>query len=446
MQGTYNVSLVALSVVVAVFVSFISLKLTARVSRSRGALAFLWLLGGAVIMGCGIWSMHFIGMLAFSLPVPMSYDVGQTLLSLVIAVTISGFALALASRSRLTGRHLAGGGVLMGAGISAMHYSGMSAIQIVPMIRYEWDLVLASIAIAIGASWVALWLAFRLRRRRTWQANLAAAGGAIVMGLAISGMHYTGMAASRFAPGSYCIGAVGANTGGWLAITVSVVAFALLTIASILLFYDAHLQTTRRYARQLQRANARLRHVAMHDVLTGLPNRLLFADRLNQAIARAERDPQHFALLVVDLDRFKEINDSLGHAAGDTLLAEAAVRLKAPLRETDTVARIGGDEFVLLLNDIADPRDVETVVTKVFQHFSKPFKLSGCEMHAYLSIGISIFPEDGVDAETLLKRADKAMYQAKKIGGNTFQFAAPEFARDHYFRRLSNGWKIRVNS
>jgi diguanylate cyclase len=439
MQGTYNTALVALSVVVAVFVSFIALKLAARVATARGGYAALWLVGGALTMGSGIWSMHFIGMLAFSLPIPMSYDMRRTLFSLAIAIIISGFALALASRPRIKASHLAGGAVLMGTGICAMHYSGMSAIQIVPMVTYEWELVLASIAIAIGASWAALWLAFWLRHRRTWQANVAALGGALVMGFAISGMHYVGMAASRFAPGSYCIGAVDANSNGWLAITVSVVAFALLTITSILLFYDAHLQTTRRYARQLQQVNARLRHVATHDALTGLPNRLLFADRLSQAIARAERNPSRFALMMVDVDRFKEVNDSLGHAAGDALLMEVARLLKAPIRDTDTLARMGGDEFVLLLTDIADAHDAQTAVAKVIEQFGKPMKVGSCEMHTYLSIGISIFPDDAADAETLLTRADKAMYQAKKIGGNTFHFSSPlasVLANEHRAREL----------
>jgi diguanylate cyclase (GGDEF)-like protein len=424
MQGTYNVTLVALSVVVAVFVSFISLKLAARVSSARGALAWVWLVGGALAMGTGIWSMHFIGMLAFSLPIPISYDVNRTIISLVIAITISGFGLKLASRPRFTGRHLASGGIVMGAGICAMHYAGMSAIQILPMITYELKLVLASIVIAIGASVVALWLAFWLRRRRTWQANLAAAGGAVVMGLAISGMHYTAMAASRFAPDAYCFGRVDSNSNGWLVITVSIVAFALLIITSIFLFYDAHVQTTRRYTRKLQQANARLRHVATHDALTGLPNRLLFADRLKQAIARAERDPQRFALMMVDLDHFKDVNDSLGHAAGDSLLTETARRLKGLIRETDTLARLGGDEFVLLVNGISDADDAETVVSKVLERIGKPFSLSDRDLHSYLSIGISIFPDDGMDGETLLKRADKAMYHAKRIGGNTFQFFA----------------------
>jgi diguanylate cyclase len=153
-------------------------------------------------MGCGIWSMHFIGMLAFSLPIPLAYDTAKTLISLGIAIAISGFALAIASRPQINLRQLIVSAVIMGLGISAMHYSGMSAIQLVPMITYEPDLLLASIGIAVVASFAALWLFFRLRRGRSWQMRLARCGAAIVMGLAISGMHYTGMAASKFAAGA----------------------------------------------------------------------------------------------------------------------------------------------------------------------------------------------------------------------------------------------------
>ncbi len=132
--------------------------------------------------------------------------------------------------------------------------------------------------------------------------------------------------------------------------------------------YDSHLESnTRRHNEQLEQANAQLQHVATHDALTGLPNRLLLADRLEQAIARAERHGQRFALIVVDLDRFKSINDSLGHLAGDELLKDVAKRLAQVLRKADTLARLGGDEFVLLLNEIDSPRDAETVAKKCWQ-------------------------------------------------------------------------------
>ncbi len=156
---------------------------------------------------------------------------------------------------------------------------------------------------------------------------------------------------------------------------------------------------------------------------------MLLADRLAQATAQSERYSRGFAVLVVDLDRFKSINDSLGHIAGDDMLKEVARRLSQLLRKADTLARLGGDEFVLVLNEISGPRDAETVASKVLASMADPVELSGLDVQISASIGISIFPEDGVDAENLLQHADAAMYHAKKNGRNAFQFFAPRDER-----------------
>ena len=448
MIGSYNPWLVVLSIVVAIFVSHTALNLSSRVARSTSKpSARLWLVGGAISMGCGIWSMHFVGMLAFSLPIAFSYDIGITLASLAIAIALSGFALSIASRREIRLGSLAAGALVMGLGICAMHYSGMSAIEVLPLITYQPGLLLASGVIAVVASFAALWLFFRLRKGGSWQMRLARLGAAIVMGLAISGMHYTGMAASRFASGSYCTRSASPNNN-WLAITIAVIALAVLTITTILLIYDAHLDSkTRKHNRQLEKANeqleevnAQLQHVATHDSLTGLPNRLLLADRLNQAIAQAQRHQHLFAVFIVDLDRFKAINDSLGHLAGDAMLKEVARRLAAALRQADTLARMGGDEFVLILNEITRPEDIETIAAKVLAHITQPMKLSDLELHASASIGISIYPSDGGNPETLLQHADAAMYQAKKGGRNAYRLFTPEmnaFARERL--ELENG-------
>jgi len=235
MAGTYSPWLVLVSILVAVFVSYTALNLSARVARekelSRGN---LWLAGGALAMGCGIWSMHFIGMLAFSLPIPLAYDISMTLGSLVIAVAISGFALSVASNPEISLGHLSGAALIMGIGISAMHYTGMAGILILPMITYEPGLLLVSIAIAIVASFAALWLFFKLRHGRTLGMHMARVGAAFVMGFAISGMHYTAMAASRFSARSFCTTASSVDTH-WLAITVTVVAIGVLSTATALL-------------------------------------------------------------------------------------------------------------------------------------------------------------------------------------------------------------------
>ena len=148
MQATYNVWLVALSIIVAIVVSYTALTLAGRVAQAERSGGRGWLLGGAAAMGIGIWSMHFIGMLAFSVPIPLRYNIVTTLVSLIIAILTSGFALAIASRPNLGVKRLAAGSLVMGAGICAMHYVGMTAVQVVPMIQYEPGLVAASAAIA----------------------------------------------------------------------------------------------------------------------------------------------------------------------------------------------------------------------------------------------------------------------------------------------------------
>src|SRR4051812_9775756 len=191
MTGTYDLSLVTLSYVVAVLAAYVALTLASRVSASQGRIAIYWLIGGAVSMGTGIWSMHFIGMLAFRLPVPMSYDIGITLLSMLIAILVSGFALFTINRKNLSLRRLLSSGTLMGAGIAAMHYTGMAAMPMSPPIEWDPLLYAASIAIAIAASVVALWIAFHLRSENLSNVALKRIGAALVMGVAIVGMHYT---------------------------------------------------------------------------------------------------------------------------------------------------------------------------------------------------------------------------------------------------------------
>ncbi|MDP2795089.1 MAG: diguanylate cyclase [Sulfurisoma sp.] len=166
-----------------------------------------------------------------------------------------------------------------------------------------------------------------------------------------------------------------------------------------------------------------IRQQAYHDHLTGLPNRNLFMDRLKLAIAQARRNERKLAIMFIDLDRFKEINDRLGHAAGDAVLCEAGRRLSDSLRDSDTVARLGGDEFIVLLAEIAEPDDAATVAEKMLSRMTLPFDLPGEAVQAGASIGIAQFPKDGDDTETLIQAADKAMYAVKAQGRNGFRFA-----------------------
>lgn len=173
-------------------------------------------------------------------------------------------------------------------------------------------------------------------------------------------------------------------------------------------------------------AQARLAFLAHYDSLTGLPNRTLFLDRLGHAIARANRYNQLVALMFLDLDRFKIINDTLGHDFGDLLLKKVAERIMTCIREEDTAARIGGDEFIVILEEITAPEDAGAVAQKIIDELSLPFDLLGNESFVSVSIGISLYPTDNTDLEILLKNADSAMYNAKETGRNNFQFYAKE--------------------
>ncbi|MGZ3238018.1 MAG: diguanylate cyclase domain-containing protein [Burkholderiaceae bacterium] len=170
-----------------------------------------------------------------------------------------------------------------------------------------------------------------------------------------------------------------------------------------------------------QQAESRITHMAHHDALTDLPNRILLEDRINQAIAHAQRAKQLAAVLFIDLDKFKNINDSLGHAVGDQMLQQAAERLRHCVREDDTVARLGGDEFVICLYGLTDKLAALPIADKVLQALNTRFNIAGHELYVSASIGIGIYPADGRNADELLRAADTAMYCAKSIGGDNFQ-------------------------
>ena len=173
-------------------------------------------------------------------------------------------------------------------------------------------------------------------------------------------------------------------------------------------------------------AEQRIEHMAHHDALTGLPNRLLLNDRIQQAIAQAHRNKSRLAVLFIDLDRFKTINDSLGHQLGDRLLQSVAHRILVCLREGDTVSRLGGDEFVIVLPVTESGGDASIVASKLLDVLSSPFHLHDNDLHVSASIGISLYPDDGTDVETLMRNADTAMYHAKDSGRSQFQFFTPE--------------------
>jgi NO-binding membrane sensor protein with MHYT domain/two-component sensor histidine kinase len=345
MTGTYNVWLVALSVVVAVVASYVALDLATRIAAHRRPAARYWLIGDATAMGTGIWSMHYIGMLAYRLPIPMAYDLPLTLWSLLIAIGVSALAFHLVLRSTLSLRRLVAGGVLMGIGIAAMHYTGMAAMEIDPPIRFRPFMVGVSLFVAVAASMTALWSAFSLRIETILSAFWKKTGSALIMGTAISGMHYTGMAAAIFAPDSICTAGPTTINNAWLAVVVA--AFALGFEAMVLLAasFDAYLANRSaqqaqslaklsislgEQATELERANAALKREAEERA------------RVEEALREAQQVlEQRVGERTAELAR---TNRSLLEQIAERRLAEerskeSGARLEQALEEREQVSR-----------------------------------------------------------------------------------------------------------
>ncbi|KWS66091.1 histidine kinase [Pseudomonas savastanoi pv. fraxini] len=419
--GSYTPSLVVVSVLVAIVAAYTALDLVGRIISARGRAVYVWIAGGAFAMGVGSWSTHFIGMLAFVLPIDVGYDVPLALLSLLIAILSSGFALWLAARPLLSAAQIGLGGLLLGLGISATHYTGMAAMRMQPGIEYTPWLFALSLAISIAASAAALWIAFRLRQQRP-RIYLMRAVAAILLGTAIIGMHYTGMAAATFADGSFCGALPDGLSSNGLDRIVLVASLSILGIALFSCILDSHLETrTAVLANSLTEANQELTHLALHDNLTGLPNRVLLTDRIEQAMKKVSESGGCFALMFMDLDGFKPVNDAFGHHTGDLLLRQVALRLRNNLHRHDTLARIGGDEFVLLV-ELHDPQDALAVATRQVNEIGNPFTIGEHQLQISLSIGICMYPGNGNTQHELLINADAAMYHTKAAGKNGYSF------------------------
>jgi diguanylate cyclase len=312
----YHHGLVVISLVVAVLASYTALNLTSRIRLATGVAGAAWLLGGGFAMGIGIWAMHFVGMLALTLPLPITYDLPVTVLSLLIAIAVSSFALNIASRDDVTPARLCTAGVAMGIGICSMHYVGMAAIEISPPIRYDRYWLSASLVIAVAASVAALWVAFTERGdTRFWKHRRAL--GALGMGLAITGMHYAGMEAARFPTEAISTGGAAVDRA-WLAGAVAVITFFVLVATLLLLLVDAQaaaraarMQASLAEAKESSRAKDEFLAMLGHELrnpLASITAAIHLLDRLEATAAESAfargvitRQALHLNSLVEDL-------------------------------------------------------------------------------------------------------------------------------------------------
>lgn len=537
-HGSYDSLLVVFSYIIAVAASYTALDLSGRVSSAKGSSRLGWLSFGAAIMGMGIWSMHFVGMLAFSLPITIRYDIVIVFASVVAAIAAAFIALYVVGRNELTIRQLLSGGLLLATGISTMHYVGMSAILV--DLSYDPLMFALSIVIAIVASIAALWLAFYFRRGKESNAGWKKLGSGIVMGAAIVGMHYTGMFATNFHPNNrtpFSIGLIldqkllGYLIVGGTLFTLGLSLFGIV-ISKRLNNKDSALEESEKWYKSLydnnldgivsvdlnrhvigfneaalhitglskeqvlgkpiselvsviaesdraktsemfvhsfkglrtthettlikngeviiltvtnvpviiegsvagsyiifkditdeKESEQKIHHLAYHDELTGLPNRRKFNQAIAEWIEVRSVSSLSFAVMVLDIDRFKMINDSLGHTYGDIFLQELTNRIHASLQGQDVMlARMGGDEFTVLCRNCSEEAEIIELAERIINSIQIPYRLMDNDFYVSASIGIALFPQHGQDAAELLKNADTAMYEVKKKGKNDYLF------------------------
>lgn len=435
---TWDSVLICVSLIVVFIASFTALDTAGRVAVTRGWSARFWLLVGGIAMGIGVWAMHFIGMLAMMLPMMMRYDTRLTILSLLVAILASVLAFGqTVGGLHLTRQRLLRGTLILGAGVAIMHYLGMYALLIEPQPEWNALLVALSVLIAFAASGLALWLAFHLRQG-DHHLMLMRGLASLVMGIAIAGMHYVGMAAAEFSHSSMMQPHGVSNVG--LAVWVTLITLTILGITLLSSMLDAQLRAAR-LATRLNRANQELRQLAMHDNLTTLPNRVMLEQQLDLAIKQAMINEHRFAVIYMDLDGFKAVNDTWGHHVGDRLLVAVAERLRSQLSNTMLLVRLGGDEFVLMAEcDISAARQLAQKLVKVI---SSPFELDRYVLHVSLSAGIAIFPLHGRNRQELLFNADAAMYHTKHSGRNGWCLFEPAMsaATQHQLELANDLWK-----
>lgn len=422
--------LVLLAYGIACIACFATLDMTERQSQSEDPSARRqWRVLGACCLAAGIWALHFTSTLALQAPVEVRYDIPLTGLSLLVALLAAWLAMNSLDRVDMRPRHYVQGALLIGLGITAMHYVGMAALNTSARPYYHPELSLASLGIAIAASLAALLMA-RAISKGSGTLHLAGKYAAsLLLGGGLLLTHFASMAAMTLvAPAGSPLHLPTTDNSLQLALTVAFITLLISGSSISAALADRKLQSKEHDLRrvnallsQLDQARASLQQAAHYDALTNLVNRRGFNQVFAERLAELSTNERMLAVMFLDIDHFKRINDSLGHAAGDELLKVIAGHIKAATRNHDVVARFGGDEFCIVTN-LNSRDEARHLAQRIMQRMKDPIDLGGRRMVMTTSIGISIFPDDGRTAEELLKNADLALYQSKGCGRNSLNF------------------------
>jgi diguanylate cyclase (GGDEF)-like protein/PAS domain S-box-containing protein len=526
----HDLRLVVLAAIVCALSSFATFRLLHHARTVHGQMRHVWLAVSAVSIGFGIWSTHFIAMLAFSPGIPSGYNISLTALSLMAAILLTGAGLAVAMMPNWRAGPVFGGAIVAG-GIAAMHYTGMAAFEIAGIV--VWDFGMVALSIVLGAVLGAIALPVGLHNEsEKWKA-----AGAILLTLAICSHHFTGMAAVTILPDPAIVVPNSALHPGLLAILVCVASLTIILLALTAVALDlrdkrrAELETDRmrglanaavegllvcdgdtivtvndsfaqligststalvgskldsclpdesarerlltstnqpmevtlrhrdgstipaevilrpidyaglphhviavRDLRARKQNEQHIRYLAHHDALTSLPNRTHFNTMIEQALEALPKDNK-LAVLCLDLDRFKEVNDLFGHAAGDKVLQTVANRIGALLGNGQIMARLGGDEFAILLPNVANADSAGRFAEGVLEALRVKGDTPETDSISS-SVGIAIYPDDATDRQTLLNHADTALYRAKTEGRNTYRFFEARMGAEVRERRM----------
>jgi diguanylate cyclase (GGDEF)-like protein/PAS domain S-box-containing protein len=514
----HDMRLVAIACIICAVASLTTLQMLARAQAARGRLRWAWVGAGGGAFGCGVWATHFVAMLAYRPDMQVAFDLPLTVLSLVLP--IAGGSLALACGIGRGRTHAVVAGLVFGAAIGAMHFTGMAAYEVPGVLTYDTGDVVAAWAVGFAFAPLAM---LRFRAGRVWQAT-------ILLVLAIAGLHFTAMAAVSIVPNRVFI--YGTETI-LVAVIVGAAGFLIVIAGLLSALIDKHLEQRARWeterfrrfadatfeglfflehgvvadanavlcrmlgrttaqivgarvsaffapsshaalkalaapsdgtsgcaelelldasgarhvvdvlarslaegddavavvavrdASERKRAERRIQELAYIDPLTGLANRRLLHERLIQALADAERTAGTLAVLWIDLDRFKAVNDHLGHHAGDSLLVVVAGRLRMPTRDADIIARLGGDEFIVVQPGLDQPEAAVALGEVLVRVLADPYLIDGRQVEVTASIGISLYPKDAVDGDALLRQADVALHRAKQEGRCGYRFFEP---------------------
>jgi len=416
--------LALLAGLIAIAVSYTLLELVKRLAGPvRPRARFCRVAGGAVAVGVGLWGSNTIAALAAVQALHWSsFRFAQIFLPLPVALLGPAAVLTLLSAGQASVARIASAGIVAGVGLLAAYHATVSQL-LGGSGFYGSALVLgASLVFVLLASTAALWLLVRFRDSRSTSAVAARSAATLAGASAIIGMQGLALKDGHLVFGAFC--GIGPS-GNVQLFSVALAAFAsaVLAVTHVITVYGGKLELrSKRYAREIEEVHSRLHYLATHDSLTGLPNWVLFKERLAQAVGDNGRPGRAIAVAVLDLDRFSAVNHTLGHGAGDWLLTEVANRLGAVLRPEDTLARLGSDEFVFFIDSVAARFEAEVVTARVLGALKDPIMVNGAEVHVRPSIGVSVWPDDGPRVDDLLAHAEAAMSVVKKNSGNEVRF------------------------